>query len=180
MLKQVQVTGSPCDRRESGGGGPVIRVAGPAALSADRSGDPPWNAHHMAGTGEMAARRDDLFRAVTGNNLGISRAFFEEAGSFDESFELYGGEDTEFGYRVITPSSKKGAIMPRKVNPATKVEVCHCDRRRHRLTLAALTPNRAAATRWLAPAATTAKTRTRRSKKSAFDISAGLLPRKIV
>ena len=86
-----------------------IRVTGPAALFADRPGDPPWNAHHMAGTGELTARRDDLFRAVTGNNLGISRAFFEEAGGFDESFERYGGEDTEFGYRV---QARGGLLVP--------------------------------------------------------------------
>ena len=86
-----------------------IRVAGPAALFADRPGDPPWNAHHMAGTGEMTARRDDLFRAVTGNNFGISRAFFEEAGGFDETFERYGGEDTEFGYRV---QARGGLLVP--------------------------------------------------------------------
>ena len=46
---------------------------------------------------------------------------------------------------------------------------CDRDRWRHRLTLAALTPNRAAAT--------AAKTRFRRSKESAFAISAGLLVR---
>ena len=86
-----------------------IRAAGPAALFADRPGDPPWNAHHLAGTGEMTARRDDLFRAVTGNNLGISRAFFEEAGGFDETFERYGGEDTEFGYRV---QARGGLLVP--------------------------------------------------------------------
>ena len=86
-----------------------IRVAGPAALFADRPGDPPWNAHHMAGTGEMTARRDDLFRAVAGGNLGISRAFFEEAGGFDETFERYGGEDTEFGYRV---QARGGLLVP--------------------------------------------------------------------
>ena len=86
-----------------------IRSSGPAALFAGRPGDPPWNAHHMAGTGELTARRDDLFRAVTGNNLAISRAFFEEVGGFDETFERYGGEDTEFGYRV---QARGGLLVP--------------------------------------------------------------------
>ena len=54
----------------------------------------------MARTGDMTSGHDDLFRAVTGHNLGISRAFFEAVGGFDESFARYGGEDTEFGYRV--------------------------------------------------------------------------------
>ena len=78
----------------------AVRAAGPAALLADRPCDPPWNARHLAASGEMTAWRDDLFRAVTGNNLAVSRGFFEEVGGFDEGFERYGGEDTEFGYRA--------------------------------------------------------------------------------
>ena len=69
-------------------------------LFADRPFDPPWLERHMARTGEMTSRHENLFRAVTGHNLGISRAFFEAVGGFDESFARYGGEDTEFGYRV--------------------------------------------------------------------------------
>ena len=38
----------------------------------------------------------------------------------------------------------------------------------------ALTPNRAAACRWLAPSATAASTRVRRSRQSALAMSAGL------
>jgi hypothetical protein len=45
---------------------------------------------------------------------------------------------------------------------------------RHRLTLAALTPKRAAATRWLAPADTAARTRVRRSTDNALTMPAGL------
>ena len=69
-------------------------------LLGDRPFDPPWWERHMARTGDMTSGHDDLFRAVTGHNLGISRAFFEAVGGFDESFARYGGEDTEFGYRV--------------------------------------------------------------------------------
>ena len=76
------------------------RPASLAKLFADRPFDPPWLERHMARTGDLTSRHDDLFRAVTGQNLGISRAFFEETGGFDESFTRYGGEDTEFGYRV--------------------------------------------------------------------------------
>ena len=71
-----------------------------AELFADRPFDRPWLERHMARTGDMTSGHDDLFRAVTGHNLGISRAFFEAVGGFDESFVRYGGEDTEFGYRV--------------------------------------------------------------------------------
>ena len=70
------------------------------ALFAGRPWDRPWLERHMARTGDLTSGHDDLFRAVTGHNLGISRAFFEEVGGFDETFTRYGGEDTEFGYRV--------------------------------------------------------------------------------
>ena len=76
------------------------RTGSLAALFAARPFDAPWLERHMARTGELTSRHDDLFRAVTGHNLGISRGLFEAAGGFDESFERYGGEDTEFGYRV--------------------------------------------------------------------------------
>jgi hypothetical protein len=46
----------------------------------------------------------------------------------------------------------------------------------HRLTLAALTPNRSPACRWLKPCATAANTRTRRSSDRALGMSAGLHP----
>ena len=63
----------------------------------------------MARTADLTSGHDDLFRAVTGHNLGISRAFFEEVGGFDESFARYGGEDTEFGYRV---QMRGGLLVP--------------------------------------------------------------------
>ena len=76
------------------------RPASLAKLFADHPFDPPWSERHMARTGNLTSRHDDLFRAVIGNNMGISRGLFEETGGFDESFTRYGGEDTEFGYRV--------------------------------------------------------------------------------
>ena len=69
-------------------------------LFAGRPFDRPWLERHMARTADLTSRHDDAFRAVTGHNLGISRAFFEEVGGFDESFARYGGEDTEFGFRA--------------------------------------------------------------------------------
>lgn len=69
-------------------------------LFADRPSDPPWMERHMARTADLTSRHDDLFRAMTGNNFGIGRGFYEELGGFDESFARYGGEDTEFAYRA--------------------------------------------------------------------------------
>ena len=80
-------------------------------LLGDRPFDPPWWERHMARTGDMTSGHDDLFRAVTGHNLGISRAFFEAVGGFDESFARYGGEDTEFGYRV---QMRGGLLAPER------------------------------------------------------------------
>ena len=61
----------------------------------------------MARTGDLTSRRSDLFRAVTGQNFGISRALYEEVGGFDESFIRYGGEDTEFAWRAQV----RGALL---------------------------------------------------------------------
>ena len=74
-----------------------------------QASDPPWIERHMARTGDLTSRHSDLFRAVTGHNLAISRAMFEEAGGFDESFDRYGGEDTEFAYRV---HNRGGLLVP--------------------------------------------------------------------
>lgn len=63
---------------------------------------PEWIEFHMARTDELTSSSDDLFRVVTGGNLGVSRSFFEAAGGFDESFDRWGMEDTEFGYRGYT------------------------------------------------------------------------------
>ena len=80
-----------------------------AALFAGRPFDGPWLERHMARTADLTSGRDDAFRAVTGHNLGVSRAFFEEVGGFDESFARYGGEDTEFGYRA---QMRGGLLVP--------------------------------------------------------------------
>src|ERR1700761_8268847 len=68
----------------------------------------------------------------------------------------------------IRPERRSPPRGPGRAFPCSRCKL------RHRLTLAGLTPNRAAASRWLAPAATAARTRTRRSTDSAFDMPAGL------
>ena len=80
-----------------------------AQLFRDRPSDPPWFERHMVRTAEMTAPREDLFRAVTGHNFAVGRAFFEEIGGFDESFSRYGGEDTEFGWRAQV---RGGLLVP--------------------------------------------------------------------
>ena len=68
---------------------------------------PEWIEGHMVRTRELTSDDDDIFRVVTGGNLGVSRQFFELAGAYDESFTQWGAEDTEFGYRAYT----RGALL---------------------------------------------------------------------
>ena len=77
-------------------------------LFSDRPSDrPEWIEFHMDRTDDLTSTADDLFRVVTGGNLGVSRDFFETVGGFDESFTQWGAEDTEFGYRAFT----RGALL---------------------------------------------------------------------
>lgn len=63
---------------------------------------PEWIERRMAGSDDLAADADDIFRVVTGGNFGVSAAFFAEAGMFDESFTQWGSEDIEFGWRAYS------------------------------------------------------------------------------
>ena len=79
-------------------------------LFADRPSDrPAWIEYHMTRTRELTSDADDLFRVVTGGNLGVSRSFFESVGGYDETFTQWGAEDTEFGYRAYTMG---GLLVP--------------------------------------------------------------------
>ena len=53
----------------------------------------------------------DLFRIVTGGNLGISKAFYDDLGGSDESFTQWGAEDTELGYRAFNAG---GVLVPER------------------------------------------------------------------
>ncbi len=68
---------------------------------------PEWIDLHMVRTRDLTSGDDDLFRVVTGGNLGVGQRFFEEVGGFDASFRRWGLEDIEFGYRAYT----RGAIL---------------------------------------------------------------------
>ena len=70
---------------------------------------PEWIEFHMARTNNLASADDDIFRVVTGGNLGVSMEFFEAVGGYDESFTQWGTEDTEFGYRAYT---RGGLLVP--------------------------------------------------------------------
>ena len=70
---------------------------------------PEWIEFHMSRTKDLTSDDDDLFRMVTGGNLGVSRRFFETVGAYDETFTQWGAEDTEFGYRAYT---RGGLLVP--------------------------------------------------------------------
>ena len=81
-----------------------------AKLLADRPTErPEWIEYHMTRTRDLTSDDDDLFRIVTGGNLGVSRSFFEDVGGYDETFTQWGGEDTEFGYRAFM---RGGLLVP--------------------------------------------------------------------
>ena len=86
------------------------RSASLAELLAERPTEhPEWIEFHMTRTRDLTSDDDDSFRMVTGGNLGVSRAFFELVGGYDETFTQWGGEDTEFGYRAYL---RGGLLVP--------------------------------------------------------------------
>ena len=73
-----------------------------AALFAERPvEEPQWIESRMARTDFLTTGDDHIFRAVTSGNLGVCADFFAAAGRFDESFNQWGAEDQEFGYRAL-------------------------------------------------------------------------------
>ena len=60
------------------------------------------NQAHLIRTDWLTTRADDPFRAALGGNMGIGKAFFWEAGGYDETFTRWGMEEIEFAYRAYT------------------------------------------------------------------------------
>ena len=72
---------------------------------------PQWIEFHMSRTKDLTSTDTDLFRIVTGGNLGISRDFYDHLGGSDESFTQWGAEDTELGYRAFNAG---GVLVPER------------------------------------------------------------------
>ena len=72
---------------------------------------PQWIEFHMSRTRDLTSAETDLFRIVTGGNLGISRDFYDHLGGSDESFTQWGAEDTELGYRAFNAG---GVLVPER------------------------------------------------------------------
>ncbi len=82
-----------------------------AAVAGRSVSSPQWIEFHMSRTNNLTSTDDDLFRIVTGGNLGVRREFFDEVGGFDGSFNQWGGEDTEMGYRAF---NRGGLLVPER------------------------------------------------------------------
>ena len=72
---------------------------------------PQWIEFHMSRTKDLTSADTDLFRIVTGGNLGISKVFYDHLGGSDESFTQWGAEDTELGYRAFNAG---GVLVPER------------------------------------------------------------------
>ncbi|MBI03215.1 MAG: hypothetical protein CL468_04195 [Acidimicrobiaceae bacterium] len=72
---------------------------------------PQWIEFHMSRTKDLTSTDTDLFRIVTGGNLGISKDFYGHLGGSDESFTQWGAEDTELGYRAFNAG---GVLVPER------------------------------------------------------------------
>jgi len=72
---------------------------------------PQWIEFHMSRTKDLTSTDTDLFRVVTGGNLGIARDFYDHLGGSDESFTQWGAEDTELGYRAFNAG---GILVPER------------------------------------------------------------------
>ncbi len=101
------VTLGPRTHVDSTGIGPgdltALAVGAPLAeVFAGRDQErPAWIDGHLQRTERLTRADHDLFRVVASGNLGVSRDLFERVGRFDESFDQWGGEDTELGYRLF-------------------------------------------------------------------------------
>ena len=71
-------------------------------LMADRHViEPAWIANHLNRTASLTKGPDDYWRIMSGGNLAVGRALYDEVGGSDESFNQWGGEDNELGYRLV-------------------------------------------------------------------------------
>jgi len=71
-------------------------------LMADRHPiEPAWITNYLDHTALLTAGSGDYWRIMSGGNLAVRRALYDEVGGSDESFNQWGGEDNELGFRLV-------------------------------------------------------------------------------
>lgn len=71
-----------------------------ADLFAGRPATACWAESHLLRTNDLTSNDDEPFSAVVGANFGIRRSYYDAIGGTDESFDRWGTEDMELGYRA--------------------------------------------------------------------------------
>lgn len=56
---------------------------------------------HMQRTKDLVGGQTDIFRVVTSGNQAMRAETYFRVGGYDDTFDRWGGEDTEFGYRLF-------------------------------------------------------------------------------
>ena len=72
---------------------------------------PEWIEFHMARTDELTLESDDIFRVVTGGNLGVSKWFFHHVGGFTRCWELEIGASYENTRRHGRKNPERHALV---------------------------------------------------------------------
>jgi GT2 family glycosyltransferase len=104
---------------------------------------------------------DTAYRACLSNNLSVPRALFEEVGGFSDQFTMWGGEDTELGWRLWNAGAfivpEPGArVLHQTQDASPDLRERPADRDRGRGLMADLVPQRFYR-RYPTPAATVPK-----------------------
>lgn len=98
MRRHVDFSGiSPGDVEDAGASGGLSRLF--AGREVTR---PEWLYRHYERTRMGTSGDDDLFRMMSGGNISVPKWLFLETGGVDPSFNQWGGEDNEFGFRLYT------------------------------------------------------------------------------
>ncbi|MGI9528708.1 MAG: glycosyltransferase [Acidimicrobiia bacterium] len=82
--------------------GTAARDGDIARLVADQAiREPTWISDYVEATESLIERPGGHWRIMSGGNLGVSKRLYEEVGGSDESFNQWGGEDNELGFRLV-------------------------------------------------------------------------------
>jgi hypothetical protein len=63
--------------------------------------EPAWIANFLEFTDFLTQAEDGYWRVMSGGNLAVRKALHDEVSGSDESFNQWGGEDNEVGYRLV-------------------------------------------------------------------------------